>query len=39
MKRVTYRLLGDAYIHGFMDGEAIEARDQGYFKERLFVLE
>lgn len=34
----TYTMVGTAYVHGFMDGEAIERRDQGKLKEQRFKL-
>lgn len=34
----NFILVGDTYIHGFMDGEAIKARDTGSLKEQTFVL-
>jgi len=34
----TYELIGRAYVHGFMDGEAIRRRDEGELKEKTFVL-
>jgi hypothetical protein len=34
----TYTFVGTAYVHGFMDGEAIQLRDQGKFKEQRFNL-
>lgn len=34
----TYLLVGPAYVHGFMDGEAISWRDQDRLKEGKFVL-
>jgi hypothetical protein len=37
-KEDTYKLVGIAYIHGFMDGEAIKWRDQGKLKEQKFIL-
>jgi hypothetical protein len=37
-KEDTYVLVGIAYIHGLMDGEAIEWRDQGKLKEQRFNL-
>jgi Heterokaryon incompatibility protein (HET) len=37
-KEDTYTLVGSAYVHGFMDGEAIELRDQGRLKEQRFNL-
>jgi hypothetical protein len=37
-KEDTYTLVGIAYVHGFMDGEAIEWRDQGKLKEQKFNL-
>ncbi|KAE9364650.1 HET-domain-containing protein [Stipitochalara longipes BDJ] len=37
-KEDTYTLVGTAYVHGFMDGEAIEWRNQGKLKEQRFNL-
>jgi hypothetical protein len=37
-KEDTYTLVGTAYVHGFMDGEVIEWRDQGKLKEQKFNL-
>ena len=37
-KEDTYTLIGIAYVHGFMDGEAIEWRDQGRLKEQRLNL-
>jgi hypothetical protein len=37
-KEDTYTLVGTAYVHGFMDGEAIQLRDQGKLKEQRFNL-
>jgi hypothetical protein len=37
-KEDTYELVGIAYIHGLMNGEAIEWRDQGKLKEQRFNL-
>jgi len=34
----TYTMVGTAYVHGFMDAEAIEWRDQGKLKEQRFKL-
>jgi hypothetical protein len=34
----TCTLVGTAYVHGFMDGEAIQLRDQGKLKEQRFNL-
>lgn len=33
-KEDTYKLVGTAYVQGFMDGEAIQLRDQGKLKEQ-----
>ena len=37
-KEDTYTLVGTAYVHGFMYGEAIQWRDQRKLKERRFNL-
>jgi hypothetical protein len=37
-KEDTYTLVGIAYVHGFMYGEAIQWRDQGKLKEQIFNL-
>jgi hypothetical protein len=37
-KEDTYTLVGTAYVHGFMYGEAIQWRDQGKLKEQRFNL-
>lgn len=33
-----YRLCGECYLHDMMSGQAIEALDEGKFKEKLFKL-
>lgn len=37
-KRFTCRLLGDAYVHGLMDGEAMKLADAGVLKVEGFEL-
>jgi len=39
-KRVgeEYRFVGECYLHGFMDAEAIAMREQGHLMEQNFVL-
>ncbi len=34
----SFQLIGDSYVHGFMDGQAIEWRDQGKLEERIVNL-
>lgn len=33
-----YILVGEAYVHGLMHGEAIEALEQGKYERRSFIL-
>jgi hypothetical protein len=33
-----YALIGEAYIHGNMEGEAIEKLDEGNFKLQNFIM-
>lgn len=35
----TYRLIGDAYVHGIMDGEAFELRDKYSLPDKTFIIE
>lgn len=35
----TYRLFGEAYVHGMMDGEAFQLRDKHALPDRTFVIE
>jgi hypothetical protein len=32
------KVVGPAYVHGLMDGQVLQLRDQGVLKERLFTL-
>jgi hypothetical protein len=34
----TYQVIGNAYVHGFMDGEVLEWRDKGKLEEKKFIL-
>ena len=35
----NYRIVGPAYLHGFMDGEAIEAHKRGDYRLQTYVIE
>jgi hypothetical protein len=37
-KENTYQVNGNAYVHGFMNGEVLEWRDRGKSEERRFIL-
>jgi hypothetical protein len=37
-KEQLWKLIGPAYVHGFMDGTPLQWRDEGVLKEREFVL-
>ncbi|KAK4542308.1 hypothetical protein LTR36_006961 [Oleoguttula mirabilis] len=38
-EETTHRMIGPAYVHGFMDGEAIEGLDKGEYELRDFIIE
>jgi hypothetical protein len=37
-KENMYQVIGNAYVHGFMDGEVLEWRDKGKLDEKKFIL-
>jgi hypothetical protein len=37
-KENTHQVIGNAYVHGFMDGEVLEWRDKGKLEEKKFIL-
>ncbi|KAI0872198.1 heterokaryon incompatibility protein-domain-containing protein [Hypoxylon argillaceum] len=38
-REVRHQLVGEVYVHGQMDGEAVNDFDEGLFKEEIFELE